>query len=122
MTIVWESADPKTVLVRLTDRYTAQLVALAILVFQRRAPEIETWMKVNAPWTDRTGNARQRLFTRVVASPEEVMLVMAHGVEYGIYLETGNLGAYAIVGPAVRAFAPIVMADLRRRGVVGDSA
>jgi hypothetical protein len=57
----------------------------------------------NRPWTDRTGQARQRL-RGYVSTPEEwiVRINLAHGVDYGEYLEYGNERKYAIIEPTLR--------------------
>jgi hypothetical protein len=86
-----------------------------VAIAQRWAPEIENYMKSNAPWTDRTGNARQGLHTEVnhvVGSM--VQIILAHGVEYGIWLEVKAAGSWAIVNPSLDHFAPRIWADVRR--------
>lgn len=70
--------------------------------------EIENWMKANAPWTDRTGNARQSLYAIVDALVEEVVITFGHGVTYGKYLEFKHFGTYAIVAPAIDHFLPLI--------------
>lgn len=87
-------------------------------IAQRRAPEIEAWLKNNAPWTDRTGNARQTLNAPVEpqvyqAGLDMVEIILAHGVEYGIFLELSNAGRYAIIAPALDHWGPILWADIR---------
>jgi hypothetical protein len=77
------------------------------------APQIEVWMKQEAPWTDRTGNARQTLFGEVQEVVNQmVAVVIGHGVDYGIYLELKNAGRYAIVNPALDFWAPRLWADV----------
>ncbi len=84
-------------------------------IVQRWAPEIENWMKDNAPWTDRTGNARQTLYTEIEEIVNQaVALSLAHGVYYGIFLELCNAGRYAIVGPALDTFGPRIWEDVER--------
>lgn len=98
-------------------------------VMQRWEPEIENWMKANKLWVDRTANAVQTLYTEVVPpSPAEVIdeiaMIMAHGVEYGAFLEgfdprfsfspTRQGQKYAIVGPALDRFGPLIWADIVR--------
>lgn len=74
------------------------------------ATKAETWMKSNAPWTDRTSNARNGLTARpVFDSPDQAKIVLSHGVPYGIWLEVRWGGRYAIVGPAVEYWSPITM-------------
>lgn len=80
----------------------------------RYAPEIEAYMKANASWTDRTGNARQSLTVEVEdAAGDMVEIILAHGVEYGIWLELAHGGAYQIIAPTLDIFAPRIWADVR---------
>ena len=67
----------------------------------RAAEAAEAFMKANAPWTDRTGQARAGLHAEVIASDNTFVLSMGHGqnVEYGIWLETRFNGRFAIVIP-----------------------
>lgn len=77
------------------------------------APEVENHAKVNAPWTDRTANARNGLaaqsFTTVGGSHG---IVLYHQVPYGIWLEVKRSGEYAIIMPTIRHMGPVVMAGL----------
>jgi hypothetical protein len=82
----------------------------ALLLFY--GPQVEAWMKHNAPWTDRTGNARQSLNHTVERGDHEVALTLAHGVDYGIYLEERNGGHFAILRPAIDYWAQQVFSDL----------
>jgi hypothetical protein len=70
------------------------------------APQAEAHMKANAPWTDRTGAARNGLHAKVQASSTLVGIVLYHSVPYGIYLETRWSGRYAIIVPTIQEFAP----------------
>lgn len=71
-------------------------------VMQYQAGSSETWMRVNAPWTDRTTNARNGLFAVVddSISINTWLLILSHTVSYGFWLEVLNNGQYAIVRPA----------------------
>lgn len=76
---------------------------------------IETYMKTNAPWTDRTTNARNGLQAVAVAVARfKHWILMTHSVEYGIYLEGSNNGKYAIIKPTLRVFGPRVMGTLTK--------
>lgn len=76
---------------------------------------IETAMKTNAPWTDRTTNARNGLrAAHVAAAKFKHWIIMTHSVEYGIYLERSNDAKYAIIMPTIRQYAPRVMGTLRK--------
>lgn len=110
----WQ-VHPTTAWPALALNYRQRIEAGIVAIARRWAPEIENYMKSNAPWTDRTGNARQGLHTEVnhvVGSMVEIIL--AHGVEYGYWLEVKGAGAYAIVNPALDVFGPRVWADVRR--------
>lgn len=95
-------------------RYESVLRNYVHAVVLSYAPRIENWMKANALWTDRTGNARQTLYTQVIPALTEVVLLMGHGVDYGIHLELRNAGKYAIISPAIDHWAPIIMDEIRR--------
>jgi hypothetical protein len=74
------------------------------------APRAERTLKTGARWTDRTGNARNGLFTTVIHEPfQSYGIVMAHGVPYGIWLEVRFSGRYAIITPTVQSYGPQVM-------------
>lgn len=83
-------------------------------IVQKYAPEVQNWMRANAGWTDRTGNARQALHTEVEALTDQIALYLAHGMTYGVHLELRNSGRYAIIGPALDEFAPKIWADVSR--------
>lgn len=66
------------------------------------APIIESYAKDNAPWTDRTGNARQGLTGSVQDISETVVhLYLSHKMDYGVFLELKNSGRYAIILPTL---------------------
>lgn len=73
------------------------------------APEVENHMKLNAPWTDQTTNARNGLAARAYQEAFETGIVLYHQVSYGIFLETRWNGRYAIINPTIEAMSPKVM-------------
>lgn len=72
-------------------------------VFDQQAPRGEAYMKEHAPWTDRTGAARATLSTTTHYPRNQYVLIFAHGVYYGIWLEVSNSGDYQVIMPSVRA-------------------
>ena len=66
------------------------------------AKVFESYAKQNRPWTDRTGQARQRLTGYVEDIPVGFRINIAHGVDYGIWLEYAHEMKYAILEPTVR--------------------
>ncbi len=84
-------------------------------IVDKYAPQIESWMKANAKWTDRTANARQALrgdTEKIVR--QSYNIVLTHGVEYGKWLELANQGRYSIIQPALDYWTPIIMAEVAR--------
>jgi hypothetical protein len=87
----------------------AKVHKAAVITAHRMAPEVESYMKTNAPWTDRTGNARNGLAARAYESGDEVGIVLYHQVSYGIWLEVRWSGKYAIINPTIDVMGPKVM-------------
>jgi len=110
----WER-PPEQALSELTEAYVAAIERGVFKIAQGYAPEIENWMKENAPWQDRTTNARQSLYTEVHQVVESMVeLILSHGMDYGVYLELNNAGRYAIIDPAIDHFAPILWSEVVR--------
>jgi hypothetical protein len=70
------------------------------------AASLEAWARANRPWHDRTGRARRALEAKAEASGERVRISLTASVPYAAALERGRGGRYALLGPAVRRFAP----------------
>ena len=81
----------------LDDEAQAQLEEVAY--------DIEQAAKSNAPWQDQTGQARQMLYTEISSEGAVVVVTLAHGVDYGYWLETIQSGAYAIIMPTLEEYA-----------------
>lgn len=92
----------------------AKVLRAAKLASQAMAPEVENYMKLNAPWDDQTGNARNGLAARAYQDKDEIGIVLYHQVSYGIWLETRFGGKYAIIEPTIEAMSPKVMARYER--------
>jgi len=62
------------------------------------APQIEGSAKQGAPWTDRTGNARQTLAAFAYRKQAHLhALALRQTMDYGVFLETRWQGTYGIV-------------------------
>ncbi len=113
MSFEWDR-PPEEVFGELGEAYAQAIHNGVLQIAQRYAPEIEAWMKTNASWEDRTGNARQSLIGDVEdIANQAVILIMSHGVEYGTFLELANAGKYAVVTPALDTFIPKVWNDVK---------
>lgn len=88
--------------------------AAARATAHRQAPVVENYMRNNAPWTDRTGNARNGLAARPYEEGDSIGIVLYHQVPYGIWLETRWEGRYAIINPSIEAMGPRVMRSFER--------
>jgi len=84
------------------NRFDGDISALVAAIVDYRGNKSVEYMKSNAPWTDRTGNARQTLAAHGVHAPDFHEIHLYGGVPYQIFLETRFAGRFAIIGPAVK--------------------
>lgn len=73
------------------------------------AKKFENYAKQNRPWTDRTGQARQRLTGWVETMKDRTRIHIGHGVNYGIYLELANQKRFAILQKTVNMVSPEIL-------------
>ena len=78
------------------------------------AKKMQNYAKQHRPWTDRTGQARQRLIGWVETFATKTRIHIGHGVDYGIYLELAHEKRYAILQPTVNAIAPEILEGYKR--------
>lgn len=83
-------------------------------VMEYEATDAQNFMRTNAPWTDRTANARQGLFARYAGQNEDGLhtMVLYHTMPYGIWLEVKWAGKYKIIMPATEQAGRNVMKSL----------
>lgn len=85
---------------------------------QRRADEIEVYMKQNHPWQNRTGRAERGLHTsvdEVITGGEalvQIGLLHDEGTWYWRHLEYGMGRRFAIIEPTQRVFGPKLLNEL----------
>lgn len=106
---------PTDVFPQMASKYTQAVIHGTQRVLQEQAAEAEAWMKANAPWQDRTGAARAGL----TATVEGNAITLAHGVDYGLWLEIANQGKYAIIAPAIDYWGPRIMGELQHMLATG---
>lgn len=82
---------------------------VAAEVFREAADEVAERARGNAPWEDRTGNARAGLQTNVINDNGEIVLTLFHTVEYGLWLEVIQNGRFATILPTLEQEAPGIM-------------
>lgn len=105
VTIQWEDMTPERMaatIIALAER----VPAVAADVAASEASRAEEWMTENAPWEDRSGNARQGLFGTSAATRDGAEILIGHTMEYGPFLELGTrrMHSYPIVMPAYTMF------------------
>lgn len=85
---------PPEELARAIERYGDRVLQAVAAVAQYTATAMQNDAKANAPWTDRTGNARTGLFGTSEAdfAQKVVTIYLSHGatIDYGVFLELGG--------------------------------
>jgi len=109
MAVIWQDGVRPSI-----KKAKEKTLRAAHIASQSMAPEVENYMKINAPWDDQTGNARNGLAARAYRDKDEIGIVLYHQVPYGIWLETRFGGKYAIIEPTIQAMSPKVMARYER--------
>lgn len=95
------------------DKMATKLGAVILMYAATKASEIQASMKSERPWTDRTGMAKALLNAKVSQPSETIVrITLAHGVNYGIWLELANEKKYAIIAPTIRSESPRIVSDL----------
>ena len=94
-------------------QFQTKLAAVVLMYMATKATKVEADMKMNRPWTDRTGMAKATLNARVSQPSNTVIrMTLAHGVDYGIWLELAHNKNYAIVGPTITKEGPRITDEL----------
>ena len=95
----WET--PPSALAQAVERYGDRVLTAVAAVAQYAATQMQNDAKANAPWTDRTANARTGLFGTSEAdfARHVVTIYLSHGavISYGVWLELANSGNYAVI-------------------------
>lgn len=78
------------------------------------AIKLQNYAKDKAPWTDRTGQARQRLNASVSKILHGYKIALAQGVDYGIFLELAHEKRFAIIQPTILANSNDIMKGFER--------
>lgn len=84
-----------------------------LLYADTESKRMEGDAKKEAPWVDRTGNARQTLQGFSQEDGDAVTLGVAHNVDYGPYLELANNKKYGILRTTILKHAPGILKGLQ---------
>lgn len=77
------------------------------------AKKMESHAKTNYPWTPRSGRAHQSLNSSWEWQGNKVVISLAYGVEYGIYLEFAHEKRFAIIQPTIDNISPSAIKGLQ---------
>lgn len=112
--IRWEI--PPSELAKAIEKYGDQFMEALYGLAERSGVKIQNEMRINASWTDRTGQARGNLFG-VIERPRHkkwlVRIYAVHGVPYGVFLELRYGGRYAIIIPTLLRLGPQIIKDVQ---------
>lgn len=101
---------PPAKLAQAIEQYGDKVLTALVAVAQRSADLMQNDACNNAPWTDRTGNARSGLFGTAEAdfARHIVTIYLSHStiINYGVYLELAHGGRYAIIMRTVESHLP----------------
>jgi hypothetical protein len=108
---------PPSELATAIERYGDRVLQAVAAVAQYVATQMQNQAKADAPWTDRTGNARTGLFGTSEADfgAKVVTIYLSHGatISHGLWLEIANSGKYSIVMKTMEAHYEPLMQLLR---------
>ena len=77
--------------------YGEKAMQVVGMVSETASMDMESYAKSNRPWQDRTEQARTRLKGKSYRKVDGYRAEIAHGVDYGVYLEFANERKYAIL-------------------------
>lgn len=103
--IVWDDRA----LVNQLKTFNARMDRALTAATAYHATRAVAYARQNAPWTDRTSNARNGLFARAEREVPVYRIIVGHGVPYGIWLEVRWSGRYQIIRPTVDHEGPELM-------------
>lgn len=107
------SFDTKDVLNNLNGMQAKTRAALQIIA-DTAVKSMEKYAKTNARWTDRTGNARQRLKGSTRWEESALIAAISHNVDYGMWLELCHEKKYAILEEALDSQAQNLLDSYKR--------
>jgi len=105
--------DPGDMLDKIAQASTKSEAAIAMYA-ENAALVLQNYAREHRPWTDRTGHARQRLSATVHSVAQGYEIILAHGVDYGIWLELAHEKKYAIIQPTIEAKSSDVLSGFEK--------
>lgn len=113
--IVWSGTPLRTMETNI-GLYGARVMVAVRALADYIAAKIQNEARANAPWRDRTGNARTGLFAvadQAARDATEIYLSHGHTIHYGLWLEVAHGQKYAIIMPTLERNIPEIERMLR---------
>lgn len=101
--------SPEQAFQALVKNYGEAIEAEIVRYADSLTDEIAEWMRTEARWTDRTGDARAGLYSDVIHSVRKsVTILFSHGptIGYSVFLEAHPY--YGIIADAIDHWGPVV--------------
>lgn len=113
LTFTWTT--PPSVIVSALTSYEQRIQQALGLLADTFAAKMEAQAKGQAPWSDRTGAARQGLRGMAEKAATRIVIYLIHSVSYGVYLERGTskMAPRPVIMPVLEANYGAVMAAAR---------
>ena len=109
--LTWDASEFIASCVKFRTKFEASVLILC----QIAAMKMEEYAKNEAPWTDRTGNARQNLKGQAEwISADKIMIAVSHHMSYGYWLELAHGREYAILEESIEENVEELYRALRR--------
>jgi hypothetical protein len=104
MYVVWQGLED---VIALPERVGGDLSHAADAALRALQDDMVAFAQENAPWTDFTGDARAELHSPAILEEADgtKTIILAHGVDYGVYLETMDGGVWGIIPRTIQEFA-----------------
>jgi hypothetical protein len=99
------------------NKFADKLPEVAEQIVDANFIKMTGYAQDNAPWTDRTGDARRSIDYRNLSTKEKLAFYLYIGVTYGIYLELSNGGKYRILQPTFTIHENELIKDLGNIGI-----
>jgi hypothetical protein len=103
----------KANIVAIYERRRAAVYALCLSYAARALDRFRANQAEQLYWQNQTGQAYARVFATGYIEESVVGWFMAHGVQYGVYLELANDRKHEALRPVMESLIPQFMSDLR---------
>lgn len=94
--------------------YALALNFAAIALNYFRQVQSSTPGTKGAFWTNRTGQAAARVFSNAELTRDFISWYMAHGVQYGVYLELANDRKHEAIRPIIQRYVGRFLQDAQK--------